>query len=67
MRLRVWLKVGRVHPSSSNGTHWQVAPWLGVCHLPFWLDYIVVDVDANDYSYLVLVRGAFYFCLFALF
>jgi hypothetical protein len=38
-------QTGRVHPKSSNGTLWQVAPWLGVCYLPFWLDYVIIDVD----------------------
>ncbi|CAK0795848.1 unnamed protein product, partial [Prorocentrum cordatum] len=46
-------QVGRVHPESEHGTTWQVAPWLGLFYLPFWLDYIVIDIDDRDYSYMV--------------
>jgi len=46
-------QVGRVHPGNENGTTWQVAPWVGFCYMPFWLDYIIIDVDATDYSYMV--------------
>jgi apolipoprotein D and lipocalin family protein len=45
-------QVGRVAPKSENGTTWQVAPWLGFMYTPFWLDYIIIDVD-EDYSYMV--------------
>eukprot|EP00614_Pseudopedinella_elastica_P002526 CAMPEP_0172597774 /NCGR_PEP_ID=MMETSP1068-20121228/17739_1 /TAXON_ID=35684 /ORGANISM="Pseudopedinella elastica, Strain CCMP716" /LENGTH=170 /DNA_ID=CAMNT_0013397371 /DNA_START=9 /DNA_END=521 /DNA_ORIENTATION=+ len=46
-------QVGRVHPKSENGTEWQVAPWIGFCYLPSWLPYVVLEVDEENYSYLV--------------
>ena len=51
-------QTGRVHPKSSNGTLWQVAPWLGVFYLPFWLDYVIIDVDpACELFHLILQRS----------
>jgi len=44
---------GRVNPDSKNSARWQVKPWLGLFYMPFWLDYVVLDVDTANYSYLV--------------
>ena len=46
-------QVGRVHPRSSTGTTWQVAPLVGFFYLPFWLDYVIIDIDADNYNYMV--------------
>eukprot|EP00622_Pseudochattonella_farcimen_P007686 FR743730.1.p1 GENE.FR743730.1~~FR743730.1.p1 ORF type:complete len:172 (+),score=23.54 FR743730.1:57-572(+) len=46
------LQIGRCNPSDENGTRWQVAPWVGISYLPFWLGYNIIGVD-DDYTYLV--------------
>lgn len=52
-RKKTLFQVGRVDPSSDSGTKWQVAPWLGIFYLPAWLPYHIIDIDAENYSYLV--------------
>ena len=46
-------QVGRVNPKSENGTKWQVAPIICCCAIPMWLDYIIIDIDSTDYTYMV--------------
>jgi len=46
-------QVGRVKPGSDNGTEWQVAPWLGFLYSPVWLEYVIIDINVEDYSYMV--------------
>jgi len=46
-------QIGRVNPASETGTSWQVAPIICCCPLCCWLDYIIVDVDTERYSWMV--------------
>ena len=45
----VWCDKG----SSANGTHWQVKPLIGWFRVPVWLDYYIVDVDTENYSWII--------------
>lgn len=46
-------QIGRVNPANRNGTAWQVAPYICCCPLCCWLDYIIIDVDSEHYSWMV--------------
>jgi lipocalin len=52
-KLNTVYQLGRTNPKSDNGTRWQVAPWIGLCYLPSWLDYHIIGIDAEDYSHMV--------------
>lgn len=47
-----FVQIGRVSQSESNNTLWQVKPWLGICYLPMWLDYVIIDTD-QSHSYMI--------------
>ena len=46
-------QIGRVKPGDANGTHWQVKPLIGWFRVPVWLDYYIVDVDTENYSWII--------------
>ena len=46
-------QIGRVNPANGNGTAWQVAPYICCFPLCCWLDYIIIDVDTEGYSWMV--------------
>ena len=46
-------QIGRVKPGDDNGTHWQVKPLIGCIRVPVWLDYYIVDVDTENYEWIV--------------
>ena len=43
---------GWVNKANPRGTEWQVQPWIGLCYLPFRLAYMIIDIDATDYTYM---------------
>ena len=45
-------QIGGVDSSNPNNTMWWVRPWLGLFYLPMKLPYIVLDIDAENYTYL---------------
>lgn len=44
---------GWVDKNNPNGTDWLVSPRLGFFYLPFKLGYKVLDIDADQYSWMV--------------